>query len=117
MTSFNIHRSTLISTGRREISYSDASPAGGVLIYRDFRGWLAHRSRLPSTARHRKKYSYRPLLHQHGWTIRFHPATGDVTATRPGGRPYEIRRSPPYTSAWQYPDSNPDHDVGPYSAA
>jgi hypothetical protein len=59
-------------------------------------------------------------IHEHGWKITVHPATGDVTATRPNGRPYEIRRSPPHTSTWHHPDpnpdrntaSNPDYDVG-----
>jgi hypothetical protein len=72
-----------------------------------------HRSRSRSTARDRKKYSYRPLLHQHGWTIRIHPATGEVTATRPDGRPYEIRRSQPHTSTWRHPvDDDVEHDAG-----
>jgi hypothetical protein len=42
-------------------------------------------------------------IHEHGWKISVEPATGAVTATRPDGRPYEIRRSSPYLSAWGSP--------------
>jgi hypothetical protein len=49
-------------------------------------------------------------VHEHAWAITVDQSTGEVTATRPDGTPYEIRRSRPHTSAWQYADQDVGHD-------
>jgi hypothetical protein len=39
------------------------------------------------------------LIHEGGWAIHYNPKTNRVTATRPGGTPYEIRKRPPTMDA------------------
>lgn len=38
------------------------------------------------------------LVHEGRWTLRLHHTTGEVEVRRPGGRPYELGPSRPWTS-------------------
>ncbi len=61
------------------------------------------------------------LIHQCGWSVQFDPATGEVSATRPDGRAYEVERSRAFVAAWSHPErevpTQPDRDVGDAGAA
>ena len=67
------------------------------------RHWKAHNGRTTTDNLVLICRFHHVLIHEGGWTLQVDPATGEVSATRPDGRPYALPPTRPWTTASHQP--------------